>query len=118
MNASDRYLVDGISCRLDDGEAMPVSNLSVGGLFAATVRPPMLGQVVALRLSLPRREPFPLVGRVTWINDPSSPRAPDLPQGFGIKITEIAFPDKLAILDLLKRSRTRTARRVSRSGPA
>lgn len=102
MKASDRYLVDGISCRLD-GVAMPVANLSVGGFFAATPQPPMKGQVVGMDLCLPDREPFEVVCRVTWINDPDRPKTPSLPQGFGVKITRIAFPDKLAILDVLKR---------------
>lgn len=111
MKAAERYFIDGVSCVLS-GRVMPVANLSVGGLFAATGdEPPMLGQLVALELSLKGRASFPLLGKVTWINDPARPKAPDLPQGFGIKITKIAFPDKLAILDLLKRS-AENAKRV------
>jgi hypothetical protein len=41
---------------------------------------------------------------VSWTNDPAAPRAPDLPQGLGIRITRIALPDKVALLDLLKRT--------------
>ena len=102
MKATDRYFVDGVICELN-GRAMRVANLSVGGLFAATEEPPMPGQFVSLELKLKERS-FTVLGQVTWINDPAAPRAPDLPQGFGVKITKIAFPDKLAILDLLKRS--------------
>jgi Tfp pilus assembly protein PilZ len=109
MKASDRYFVDGITCALN-GRAMPVANLSVGGLFAATDDPPIEGQVVSLELRLQARPPFTILGLVTWINRPDAPKAPDLPQGFGIKITRIEFPDKLAILDLLKRSPARTVR--------
>ena len=102
MKASDRYFVKGVSCSLD-GQPLRVGNLSVGGLFAATTHPPVPGQVVWLELTLESRPPFPVVGTVTWINGPQEPKAPDLPQGFGVKITRIAFPHKLAILDLLKR---------------
>jgi hypothetical protein len=64
----------------------------------------MQGQVVALQLRLGNREPFTVVGQVTWVNDSRKPKKPEVPPGFGVKITKIAFPDKLAILDLLKRS--------------
>jgi hypothetical protein len=109
MKAADRFFVDGVSC-VFDGQQLSVANLSMGGLFAATDRPPALGQVVRLDLTLGKRAPFPVVGRVTWVNDPADSRAPGMPRGFGIKITEIAFPDKLAIVHLLKRSPARTAR--------
>ena len=107
MKASDRYFVDGVSCALR-GRQMPVANLSVGGLFAATDDPPMQGLVVALEIHIQGREPFEVLGRVSWVNAPAKPRAMDLPQGFGVKITQIAFPDKLAILDFLKRVSART----------
>ena len=104
MKASDRYFVNGVTCIMGDHE-MRVANLSVGGLFAATDDdPPMEGQFVSLQLRLGPRPPFTVQGKVTWINQPSNPKAHDLPKGFGIKITKIEFPDKLAILDMLKRS--------------
>jgi Tfp pilus assembly protein PilZ len=106
MKATDRYFVENVTCALKGGPPLPVANLSVGGLFAATDRPPMEGQVLALAVSLGDRAAFTVVGQVTWINDPQSPRAPDLPQGFGIRIQQIELPDKLAILDLLRRNRT------------
>ena len=112
MKASDRYLVKGVTCSLD-GQSMKVANLSVGGLFAATALPPMPGQVVSLELTLGDRPPFPVLGTVTWINQADQPKVPELPQGFGVKITRVAFPHKLAILDLLKRAKpqSRTAKR-------
>ena len=103
MKASDRFPVDGISC-LVDGKRLPVANLSLGGFFAATETPPMEGQVLALDLDLPGQAPIRVLGRVTWINEPQAPRARDLPQGFGIKITEIGLAGKLALVALLKRS--------------
>jgi hypothetical protein len=103
MKASDRYLVDGATCRLD-GLELPVSNLSVGGLFVAADRLPMKGQVLGLELALGGRPPFRILGKVTWVNDVDQPVASDLPRGFGVKITEIAFPDKIALVNALKLS--------------
>ncbi len=105
MKASDRYFVDGVFCAMH-GHVMPVANLSVGGLFAATEELPMPGTTITLDLTLGPRPPFRVVATVTWVNQPDSPKAPHLPQGFGVKITKIDFPDKLAILDLLKRNDT------------
>ena len=103
MKASDRFFLDGVSCVVD-GARLKVANLSPGGFFAATQRPPMKGQVLALDLDLPGQAPIRVLGRVTWINEPSQPEATGLPEGFGVKITEIALPGKLALVALLKRS--------------
>jgi uncharacterized protein (TIGR02266 family) len=102
MQARNRHFVDGVSCVMD-GHAMRVANLSVGGLFAATeLRPPELGQMVVLEMRLPQREPFRVVGTVTWINEPRNPA--DMPPGFGIRITRIDSDDKEALQDLLRHS--------------
>lgn len=103
VKASDRYFVGGIWCVVD-GTRLPVANLSLGGFFAATRHPPMKGQVLALDLDLPGQSPIRVLGRVTWINDPQKPRAKGLPEGFGLKITEIDLAGKLALVALLKRS--------------
>jgi hypothetical protein len=103
VKATDRFFLDGVSC-LMDGRRMPVSNLSLGGFFAATPQPPMKGQVLALGLDLPGQPPIRVVARVTWINDLEQPRADGMPQGFGVKITEIDLAGKLALVGLLKRS--------------
>lgn len=103
MKASDRFLVENVLCQFD-GQQRPVSNLSVGGFFVATPQPPAPGQFLELELSLGSRPPFTLLGKVTWVNDPRAPRAPHLPQGFGFKITRIGLAEKLAIVDLLRRS--------------
>lgn len=111
MKASDRFLVEDVRC-LFDGQVCPVSNLSVGGFFVATPRPPSAGQFFELALTLGAREPFTLLGKVTWVNDPRAPRARDLPQGFGLKITRIGLAEKLAIVDLLRRSQPVDGRRA------
>lgn len=102
MQPRNRHFVDGVSCVLD-GHAMRVANLSVGGLFAATeLRPPEPGQLVILEMRLPRRDPFRVVGEVTWINEPRNPA--DLPPGFGVKITRMDSGDKEALQALLRSS--------------
>ena len=79
VKSSERFFIDGVICRLD-GDGLPVANLSVGGLFAATERPPLLGQVVRLELLLGERESYEVVGRVTWLNDGLGAAGPQLPQ--------------------------------------
>jgi hypothetical protein len=115
VKASDRFFVDGISCVVD-GARLPVANLSLGGFFAATRRPPMKGQVLAVDLDLPGHASIRVLGRVTWTNDPHKPRAKALPEGFGLKITEIGLAGKLALVALLKRSPRDSA--AGRPGPA
>lgn len=102
MKASDRFSVDGARCVLD-GRVLPLANVSVGGLFAVSEQPPIVGQVLVVELLLPRRAPFRVSGIVTWVN---SGKAAHLPAGFGLKITHIEFLDKLSLLDFLKRSGT------------
>jgi hypothetical protein len=107
MKASDRFLVEGAAC-LVDGESLPIANLSVGGLFAVTERPPIAGQVVNLDLKLPEQmAPLHIRGQVTWVNEDGR-RIPHMPAGFGVKITQISFVDKLALVGFLRRSQTRT----------
>jgi len=103
MKSSDRFIVKDALCGFD-GELHPIANLSVGGFFVVTPRPPVRGQLYELSLSLKEGPAFPVLGQVTWLNDPHAPKAPHLPQGFGVKIVRIEFPKKLAILDLLRRS--------------
>jgi Tfp pilus assembly protein PilZ len=108
MKASDRYLVKDAAC-LVDGERLPVANLSVGGLFAVTDRPPIAGQVVSLELALPQHSPLHIRGQVTWVNE-NGKGLPHLPPGFGIKITQISFVDKLALLGFLRRANVQRSR--------
>jgi hypothetical protein len=110
MKASDRYVVQGAAC-LVDGERLPVANLSVGGLFAVTERPPIAGQVVSLELALPEQNPLHIRGQVTWVNDNGHARGHgQLPRGFGVKITQISFVDKLALLGFLRRTQVTNVR--------
>ncbi len=103
MKATDRFNIEGVVCELG-GRRLTVANLSISGLFAITDLALTAGQHVELTLHLPDHDPFRITGLVSWTNDPAAPRAPDLPQGLGIRITRIALPDKVALLDLLKRT--------------
>jgi Tfp pilus assembly protein PilZ len=109
VKPTERYLIDDVTCRLD-GDGLRVANLSVGGLFVATGRPPLEGQVVRLTLELGDEQGHEVVGTVTWINHGRDPRAKDLPAGFGVRITKIGLPAKLAIVNALKRSKERRGR--------
>jgi hypothetical protein len=103
LKGTDRFLVEGVVCTLN-GVALPVSNLSVGGFFAATHAPPARGEIMEMELVLKGRPPFRVTGKVSWINEAEAPRASHLPQGFGFKIVRIALGDKIAIVDFLKRT--------------
>jgi hypothetical protein len=103
LKSTDRFLVEGVVCTVH-GQPVPVVNLSVGGLFAATIDPPPAGELLELEVTLKARPPFRVLGKVLWINEAERPRAPSLPRGFGFKITRIALPDKIAIVDFLKRA--------------
>jgi hypothetical protein len=98
MKASDRYEVKGAACVVQ-GRRLPIANLSVGGFFAVTDRPPIAGQVVSLELVLPHRQLLRMSGQVVWINERIMAH---MPPGFGIKITHISFVDKLALLGYLR----------------
>jgi hypothetical protein len=115
MRGTDRFAIEGVVCELD-GRDLPVANLSISGLFAITDLALVAGQHVEMVLRLPGRSPFTVMGVVSWINDPAAPRSPDLPQGLGIRITRIALPDKVALLDLLKRTSTGAVRPRARGG--
>jgi hypothetical protein len=103
LKGTDRFVVDGVVCAVH-GATLKVANLSVGGLFAASRSAPPLGEVLEMEVALKGRPPFRVLGRVAWINEAKEPKAPDLPQGFGFKIVKIALPDKVALLDFLKRA--------------
>ena len=103
MKSTDRFPVEGVLCTVH-GRTLSVINLSVGGFFAAAESLPPLGELLDLELALQDRPVFRVVGKVIWLNEGADPRAPDLPRGFGFRISRIAMADKLAIVDFLKRA--------------
>lgn len=115
LKGTDRFLVEGVVCTVR-GTTLPVANLSVGGLFVATEAPPPQGEVLELDLALKHRPPFRVMGKVMWTNEGKVPRSRDLPRGFGLKILRIALPDKVALLDFLKRASPKTLKGAAPRG--
>ena len=103
MHSTDRFRLDDVRCELD-GRSLAVANLSVGGFFIACEPPLPLEQSVAFDLVFGDGWRVAGVGRVAWVNAPGGSESPALPVGCGITITRIAFPDKLAIVDRLRRA--------------
>jgi len=103
LKGTDRFVVDEVACAFQ-GTTVPVANLSVGGLFAVTQVPPPQGEMMEMDVAIKGRPPFRVMGKVAWINDAKAKKAPDLPVGFGFKIVRIALPDKVALVDFLKRA--------------
>ncbi len=95
-----RYFIDGVSCRIGP-EALPVVNLSPGGLFASAQNPPTPGEAVELELLLPDA-PLKMHGTVRWINDGASTLDGRLPMGYGVQLTDLDTPAQRAILDFLR----------------
>jgi hypothetical protein len=112
MNASDRYNVQGAACMLD-GQLLPIANISVGGLFAVTDRPPIAGQVLSLQLAFPHQAPVPIQAQVTWVNARNNEA---MPAGFGVRITHISFVDKLTLLGYLRQSALARRKQSDRVG--
>jgi Tfp pilus assembly protein PilZ len=103
MRSTDRFALEDVRCHV--GEAsLPVTNLSVGGFYVACEPPLPLGQSIAFELVFSDGWRLAAVGRVAWVNSPEAGSTPGLPTGCGITITKIAFPDKLAIVDRLRRA--------------
>src|SRR5262249_21147900 len=62
-----------------------------GGLFVSTYRPPKLGEMVRLRVSMPGGYEFEAYAIVRWRREPSDTPG-DAPPGFGAQLAEIT-PD-------------------------
>jgi len=101
MRSTDRFSIEDVHCNVA-GATLAVTNLSVGGFFVACEPPLPLGQSVAFDLVFADGWRASAVGRVAWVNGQESQTA--LPRGCGITITKIAFPDKLALVDRLRRA--------------
>jgi hypothetical protein len=102
MLSTDRFASQGVQCEIG-GHTLPVADLSLGGFFVACDPPLPRGQAVGFELAFPDGARIPAVGRVAWVNGTDGARNEARPTGCGIKITRIAFPDKLALVGLLRR---------------
>jgi len=103
MKGSDRYRLDGVSCRVG-AHRWRVVNLSVGGFFVEASEPLPKGHSARFELALPGGRNVTLTGLVTWVNEPHAPLKPETPPGFGVKIHRIEFPDKMTLLAVLRES--------------
>jgi PilZ domain-containing protein len=104
MRSTDRFSIEDVRCHVG-GASLAVANLSLGGFFVACEPPLPTGHSVAFDLVFADGWRVPAVGRVAWVNGQIDNK-PDLPTGCGITITRIAFPDKLALVDRLRRAST------------
>ncbi len=101
MRSTDRYVLEGIRASLN-GNSMSVADVSVGGLFVATRRPPLPGTALVIELSMEGHPVFEIGGSVIWVNASPELRARRLPEGFGFQIRKIALADKLALVNRLR----------------
>jgi Tfp pilus assembly protein PilZ len=101
MKARDRFFVDDVECSIR-GMRHRVANLSLGGLFAETDRPPRPGEILLMELMLPSRRACQVVGQVAWINDHWKPRVEMLPPGFGAAVTWVQPFDREHVATLLQ----------------
>jgi hypothetical protein len=97
-----RYFVEGVSCRIGP-QALPVVNLSPGGLYASTQDLRAPGESVEVELMLPEA-PLKMHGTVRWTNDGARTRDGRLPMGCGVELTGLDAPARDAILDFLRRA--------------
>jgi hypothetical protein len=105
LRSTDRYVLDGIRATLN-GQGVSVADVSVGGLFVATQRPPLPGTGLVLELVIEGHAPFEIGGSVVWVNASPGRRAGRLPEGFGFQIRKIALIDKLALVNRLRLAET------------
>ena len=117
MIKNDRYQIPGLTCTID-GEARPVVNLSVGGLFVESGEPLLLGQSVTALLRVGEGVAFEVTAKVIWINDKARPRVGHLPPGFGMKILRMRFRDRMEILRVLGETGIRAHRAGAGEQPA
>lgn len=117
MKGNDRYQIPGMTCTID-GRALPVANLSVGGVFVETSEPLTLGRTVTALLGLRDGVAFEVTAKVVWINATVRPRVSHLAPGFGLKIQRIAFPDRMEIIRVLAEAGIRANRARPSQQPA
>jgi len=103
MRSTDRFSLGDVQC-LMGGHTLRVANLSLGGFFVACEAPLPEGQSVAFELAFEDGWRVSAIGRVAWVNGPEVAPGSGLPIGCGVLITKIAFQDKLAIIERLRRA--------------
>jgi len=117
MKGNDRYQIPGLTCTID-GRALPVVNLSVGGLFVEATEPLGLGRSVTAVLGVRDGVAFEVTAKVAWVNAVVRPRVSHLPPGFGLKIQRMRFRDRMEILRILGEAGVRAPRARPSQQPA
>ena len=117
MKGNDRYQIPGLTCTID-GHALPVVNLSVGGLFVESSEPLSLGRAVTAVLGVRDGVAFEVTAKVAWVNAVVRPRVSHLPPGFGLKIQRMRFRDRMEILRILGEAGVRAPRARPSEQPA
>ncbi|MEA3465721.1 MAG: PilZ domain-containing protein [Thermodesulfobacteriota bacterium] len=73
-------------------------NLSTGGVFIATGRPPEINETISVQIDLSTAaDPILCQGTVTWHNHIEEPSRPEMPVGFGLQFTSLKMDDLFAI---------------------
>lgn len=65
-------------------------NLSPDGMFLATNEVYPIGTPLALRVQIPGSTTLSCQGQVAWLNDPQQFKKPHLPNGMGIRFSDLA----------------------------
>lgn len=84
-------------------------NMSTGGVFVATGRPPNIDETVFIQIDLSTAsEPILCQGVVTWHNEIEQPARPEMPVGFGLQFTSLKMTDLFAIRSFIDNTESRT----------
>jgi hypothetical protein len=103
VKASDRFSTDRIKVTCTCcGRDLTIVNLSLGGFFVEGQIHPRAGETITLDISLPGHRTFRANGIVAWINPQDRSRAPELPEGFGVRIQHLSLVDKIALINFLR----------------
>lgn len=104
MKASDRFQGGPVraTCRCC-GRVYDVLNLSLGGFFLAGESHPRIGETMRLEVELPDQAPIPVGATVAWTNEGDDRHAPELPNGFGVRIVTIDMVHKINLIHYLRR---------------
>ncbi len=104
MKASDRFQAGPVraTCRCC-GRSYDVLNLSLGGFFLSGEAHPRVGETMRLDVVLPDEVTVTVGASVAWTNEGEERRAPELPMGFGVRITNIDMVQKIALIQFLRR---------------
>lgn len=85
-----------------------VCDLSTAGVYVRLDRLPPPGERVDVSFQLFPGDPLPLQAQaeVAWVNEPESPRLPDLPPGCGLRFLHMSPEDALRVSELVKAALT------------